>query len=136
MRNNLLIKQKKEAIARMQKLHLLEQVVTDFEQGKLYKSEYSYGALYDLDEAEKQRVKAFEEKHNALVYHIIKNTTNYGVIYSYLCVDQYPEEWEIDMKDINSGTILCYKDNINIPDFSEFGYIGITPISGGLRREF
>ena len=127
--------QKKEAIARMKKLNLYDQIIEDFEKsGKVYASETKYGILYDLTEEEEDAVKEFEEEYGALVYHCIRNNFEFGRCLSMLYVSKYIEDWEIDNEDIPYGVQYAFVKNFDDDMCSEIGTIGILPINGGIRR--
>ena len=51
------------------------------------------GVLCEPTEAEKRLVKEFEEKYGYLVYHIIRNEMEAGVMYSLLYISDKVEEW-------------------------------------------
>ena len=55
---------------------------------------------------------------------------------AYLFVSDYKdEEWEMDREDLKKGVVLSYVYNYDVPEFSEFGSIGIEPtIAAGLKR--
>ena len=125
-----------EAVARMKLWGIFPQTVEQFEKEELVSaSEPPVGACYWLDEAQQKRVKEFEERNNALVYHVIRSFTTIGEMESYLYVSDYPEEWEQDRADIQGSEHLVYTYNKDAPDCSEFGYIGVarTP-AAGLKR--
>lgn len=127
-------KQKAQAIERMKKLGIMEQPVKEFEdEGKLNLSENG-GLLYYLNEAEQKMVDDFEKENNGLVYHVIKSRTTIGLMYALLYVSEYLEEWKMDMEDLGEGQALAYVVNMDMPDCSEFGTIGIKPSVGGLIR--
>ena len=79
-------------------------------------------------------VKRFEEKYNAVVYHVIHNYTEFGELYSLLYVSQHENEWDYDKDDIRDNIALCYVVNKDEENFSEFGSIGIKPQFGGVIR--
>ena len=70
---------KEEALKRMEKLKLHKNVLEDFKNGVLNKSERQNaifnGILYHLDKEEEkdviQKIKEFEEKYGGIVYHVI-----------------------------------------------------------------
>lgn len=127
-------KQKAQAVERMKKLGIMEQPVKEFkEEGKLNLSENG-GLLYYLNEDEQKMVDDFEEENNGLVYHVIKSRTTIGLMYALLYVSEYLEEWKMDMEDLGEGQALAYVVNMDMPDCSEFGTIGIKPSVGGLIR--
>lgn len=127
-------KQKAQAVERMKKLGIMEQPVKEFEdEGKLNLSENG-GLLYYLNEDEQKMVDDFEKENNGLVYHVIKSRTTIGLMYALLYVSEYLEEWKMDMEDLEEGQALAYVVNMDMPDCSEFGTIGIKPSVGGLIR--
>ena len=131
---------KNEAINRceiLKSLGVYKPTINQFvKSGIVSVSEAPYGAFYWLDDEEKQRVKNFEEQYNSLVYMIIRNHTEFGILDSYLYVSNYQEEWSQDVADLKNGCPLCYVYNIDCPEFSEFGSIGfeVMRMSGGLKR--
>lgn len=127
-------RQKVAAIERMKKLGIMEQPIKEFEESDKLNLSESGGILYWLNEDEQKMVDDFEKENNGLVYHVIKNRTNIGLMYSLLYVSEYEEEWEMDMEDLGTGQALAYVVNKDMPDCSEFGTIGIAPSIGGLRR--
>lgn len=102
-------KEKKiEAVTRMKMWGIFSQIVEQFEKEDLVStSEPPFGACYWLDEAQQKRVKEFEERNNALVYHVIRSFTTIGEMESYLYVSDYQEEWEQDRADIQAGEQLA-----------------------------
>ena len=111
-------------------------IVKQFEEdGLVSESAPPLGACYWLDEAQMARVREFEERNNALVYHVIHSFTTIGEMESFLYVSDYPEEWERDRADIKDGQQLVYVFNKDMPDCSEFGSIGVAKTAAaGLRR--
>lgn len=139
---NATIEEKKaEAIARMKLWGIHSPITQAFENKSLVaESVPPIGACYWLNEAQKERVKKFEEEHNALVYHVIHHTAIFGgtdkfELEEYLYVSKYPEEWAYDRAHIEEGQQLVYSYNLTAPECSELGYIGIkrTPAAGLAR---
>ena len=125
--------QMKECLNRLKLSGLCQEVIADFQKGELYKTE-RLGILYYLNDREKAVVKDFEEKHNAVVYHTLHTTTEFGELLAILYVGQYQEEWEMDREDIGEGYALAYVYNYDVPYFSEIGSIGVRERFGGLVR--
>lgn len=132
-----------EAMLRMKKLNLLDDVIKQFrEKGKLLKSEnFCVGnrenripILYDLSEEETKMVKKWEEKTGNIVYHIIQNQMVFGLCYSFLYVSQNADEWEMDNEDLTEGCPLVYVLNKDDEMCSEYGSIGIKPMHGAILR--
>ena len=51
-----------------------------------------------------------------------------------LYVSAEEEEWELDREDLEGRVPLAYVANLDAPDCSELGSIGIAPANGGLVR--
>ena len=127
-------KQIKEALTRMNMLKLSSHCITAFRHGQIWESE-GLGALYEIDEKEKQIVKKFNDNNpGCLVYHMIHNKFDFGECYTILYVSKYEEEWVQDREDIENGCAFAYVENIDDEWCSEFGTVGIVPSFGGLRR--
>ncbi len=125
--------QRKECLTRMKLSGLCREVIEDFQKGQLYKTE-RLGILYYLNNNEMAVVKDFEEKNNAVVYHILHSNTEFGELLAILYVSQYKEEWEMDRADLQEGIALSFVYNVDCPDYSEFGSIGFARRFGGLIR--
>ena len=140
--------QKAEAIKRLELLKLLPNVITDFKNNDtVYYSERQNkifdGILYWIsnDEDYERLVKEFEENYDALVYHAQLTRFSYGLCLSMLFVSKYQEEWEMERDAITNpydGVIdtYAYVANLNAPDFSEIGRIGIVRKNGGISRVY
>lgn len=134
---NISREQKKcEALTRMKMWGIYLPTCMQFEKEDLVsESAPPLGACFWLDAEQLARVRAFEEKYDALVYHVIHCFTTFGELGNYLYVSDHPEEWEDDRNDIKSGQQLVYVVNKDMPDCSEFGSIGIAvTAAAGLRR--
>lgn len=127
-----------EAVERMKLLGIYPETIRQFDKdGIVSISEPPFGAYYWAEEEYLKRIKEFEEKHNALVYTVIRSYfRELGKMDSYLFVSDYKdEEWEMDRNDIQHGQALAWVYNHDEPDFSEFGSIGIKLASAaGLVR--
>ena len=128
------IKQKQEAIERMKMLKIYSQAIKEFEKENVINVSEHGGILFWLDDEQQEMIKRFEEKYNAVVYHVIHNYTEFGELYSLLYVSQHEEEWDYDKDDIKHNIALCYVVNKDEENFSEFGSIGIKPQYGGVIR--
>lgn len=126
--------QKIEALARMKMLKLHKNAINQFDKEDLLNLSEGYGALYWLDEKQKEYVKSFEEKYNSVVYHVIHNITEFGELLAFLYVSDSEDEWDYDRSDLKDGYACAYVENLDEPVFSEFGSIGIKPSFGGIVR--
>lgn len=127
------IKQEMEAETRIKKLNLHPNAVKEFVEGrKLNLSER--GMLFWLNEDEEKMVRLWEEETHNIVYHIIKNNTEFGLCYSFLYVSKYEEEWADDNYDLDEGYPLAFVKNVDDDFSSEYGSIGIKSMFGGVIR--
>lgn len=124
---------KQEVFKRMKKLNFHPNVLSDFNEGTINKSEL-IGILYWLNDEEIKAVREFEAENESIVYHVIHQFTNIGELYSFLYVKLDDEEWEMDDDGLEQNEALAYVWNKTTPQFSELGYIGIRPQIGGLVR--
>jgi hypothetical protein len=127
-------KQKQEAIERMKMLNIYEPTIREFEKDNIVNKSEQGGILFWLNDKEQEMVKDFENKYNALVYHIIHNYTAFGELYSIFYVSENEEDWDYDKDDIKENCACVYVKNIDDEFCSEFGSIGIKEQFGGLVR--
>lgn len=125
---------KQEAIKRMKMLGLYPTVIEEFEQENKLNLSECQGMLYWLTDKQQQVVKAFEQKYNSVVYHVIHTFTEFGELLTLLYVSDYEDEWEYDNDDLEQGYPCAYVVNLDDDICSEFGGIGIRPVNGGLIR--
>lgn len=129
-------KQYEEAIKRMKKLNFIENAINDFERGVLNKSERVVfpGILYWLNDEEKEFIKRWQKETGNLAYHVIKDNTEMGTMYSILYVSKYEEEWNQDIEDLENELAIAYC-GIGLDEmYFEYGSIGVRPANGGLQR--
>lgn len=80
-------------------------------------------------------VKKFEEDNNALVYHCLLTHTQFGDILDMLYVSDEVDTWSQDCKELQKEEkTLVYAVNLTNNIDSEFGYISITGVNGGICR--
>lgn len=128
---------KKEAINRMKTLKLYPNIIREFSnENKLNLSLSLNGALCHLNDEQLARVQEFEQKYNALVYHVIHNHTQFGELLSFLYVSQHTDEWEYDRNDLQEGYPFVYVANLTDEICSEFGHIGIQLYHDGIARTY
>ena len=128
------MKQKQEAMERMKQLRLYPNIIKEFAKEDIVNLSEHGGMLYWLNHDQQKIVREFEEKYDAVVYHVIHNNTEFGELYSLLYVSEYEEEWEDDRSDLKDGCPIAYVENIDDDICSEFGSIGIRMQFGGLVR--
>lgn len=138
---------KAEAIKRLKMLKILPAVVEEFEEkGIVELSERINGAFpaalywvtnetYNNDNVSLVKaIKDFEEKFDALVYHVQLSHATFGDVYSFFYVSDCPDEWEADKAMLKDGYAYCYVYNATYPDLSEIGSIGFRSVMGGVER--
>lgn len=127
---------KAEAINRMKALDLYAPYIKSFEKkDEIFMSEMT-GGVYEFNDNEElnAKIKSFEEKTDALVYHVIRTMTQFGELYNFLYVSDYEEEWAMDNADIADGYAMAYVWNKTDEWCSEFGSIGVQGKFGGIIR--
>ncbi len=126
-------RKKQEALERMKMLNLFENAIRDFQQdNKVNMSEC--GFLYWLDDEQTKMVSEFETEHDALVYHVIHNYTEFGELLTFFYVSDHEEEWGYDRADLKDGYACAYVKNLDEDAFSEFGSVAFKEQFGGLVR--
>ncbi len=127
---------KAEAIARMRKLGIFEETIKQFEKENLVSiSEPPFGVFFWVNDDELAELRKFEQEHDALVYVIVRAFTTFGQMDAYIYVSDDIEEWDDDRDRLDEMTPFCYVRNVDFPDLSEFGYIGIKQtVAAGLQR--
>ena len=81
-----------------------------------------------------QLVADWEEESGGIVYAAILSNMVFGRCLALLYVSAEDEEWELDREDLEGRVPLAYVANLDAPDCSELGSIGIAPANGGLVR--
>lgn len=128
-------KMRAEAIERMKILNLHPNVLNEFKnENKINFSEFNLGILYWADEKQMQYVKAFEEKYDCIVYHLIHDITSIGELLTMLYVSKNEEEWEEDRGNLKKGYAYAYVENITDELCSEIGGVMIQQKNGGVIR--
>ena len=126
-------RKKQEALERMKLLNIYPNAIKEFRQENTVNMS-ECGFLYWLDDEQKKMVSEFEAEHNALVYHVIHNFTEFGELLTFFYVSDYEEEWKCDRADLKDGYACAYVKNLDEEAFSEFGSIAFKQQFGGLVR--
>ena len=127
---------KEEALKRMVALDLFPPCIQAFKNRDEVQLSEMTGGLYEFsDDAELvAKVKEFEEKYDALVYHVIHTFTQFGELYNFLYVSDYEEEYEMEWEDLKDNYVFAYVWNKTDEWCSEFGTIAVQQKFGGLVR--
>ena len=126
-------RKKQEALDRMKMLNLYPNIIKEFQQDNTVNMS-ELGFLYWLTDEQKQYVSEFETEHDALVYHVIHNYTEFGELLTFFYVSDHEEEWEYDRADLKDGYACAYVKNLDEDAFSEFGSVAFKEQFGGLIR--
>ena len=82
-----------------------------------------------------KKVRELEAKRDCLVYAITHEYMEFGEIYDFLIITDYKEEWDTLVRQSGKQFFaFAFAFNKSIPEFSEFGTIGIQSAFGGIRR--
>ena len=134
-------KQKQEAIKRMKILKLLPNIIEDFKTEDIvfYSESLSrdfQGILYWVSNKEDfvELIEHFEDRYEALVYHAILGHYDFGTCLNLLYVSNDKSEWITERNVLKEHLDYAYVHNFDEPEFSEFGFIRLRPVSGGVTR--
>ena len=128
---------KAEAVKRLKWLKIPE-LDEAFAKGIVMVSDGTNGdvKLRNLTIYEKCMVTNFEKIQHAIVYHTILTETKFGKMLSMLFVGKYEDEWSMDKEYFDSSCAQVYVENLDYPDCSEIGTIGIKCTDKGIIRTF
>lgn len=124
-----------EAVKRLEKLEIRDDMIQNFLEHDLIPISFNgVDTLYGLDKGAVDRIKTFEDNYNGLVYYVIFTPTGVGNMESYLFVSDYEEEWEMDWNDLDDSYAMTWTENLDHPEWSEFGSISFSKTRGGALR--
>ena len=132
----LLEQQKAKAVEYLRMLGIFKPYIQRFKQSDKVCFFEQFGGFWVTQEPEiEKKMHEIEQKHNCKVYAITHEFTDFGELWNFLIVTNYPEEWE-DMvySHGNQHTLLAYVWNKDDEDCSEFGDITVQSFGGGIRR--
>lgn len=104
---------KAEAIKRMERMEMPEDVIKDFSRdGKVRMSEAN-GVTFFLYENLKKVVEEWEKETGSLVYHAIHSTTQIGEFLTVMYVSSYDKEWWMYWEDLDNDVQDTYTFKFN-----------------------
>ena len=131
-------KKKAKALELMKQLDICEDFVEIFkEKGIVTYFEQHIGYWAFQDDQLMKKIKAFEEKWNALVFAVTHEYCEFGECYSFLYIPDEKEEWDemiMHYNKPNTYYAFAYVWNKDYEYDSEFGSILVHSRYGGLRR--
>ena len=125
---------KTEAIQRLKILNVHPNVIDDFNNGVINLSK-NIGALFWLNNEEKLLVKNIQNTNDVLVFHVIKNCSEYGLCYILLYVSNNIKNWDDEKDALNFGRTSAYVIDVS-HNTSTIETVGVKGIFGGVRRVF
>jgi len=132
------VARKQEALRRLKALHYFDPSVDEFQKyGSIMINEPPFGAHYLIDDDYElvKRITRFEKETGGLVYAVVRAFTEFGVLDSFLYVEEEQEYWSYFDENLNYGCVYTFTWNRNEEHFSDFGSIGFmhTPAAGLMR---
>ena len=130
------ITKKQKAIEIMKKLNIYKPYINGFiELDKVCFFEQFGGFWIDQEPELYMKMQEIEKEHNCKVYAVTHEYTEFGELYDFLIVTDYPEEWDtLIYSNGNKHTAFAYVWNKDCDWFSEFGSITVHSFGGGIKR--
>lgn len=129
---------KEQAIKLLKELKIFEPYIKGFEEENNVCYFENYAGFWAFqDEELLDKINKIEEKYNCSVYAITHEITEFGELYDFLLVTDYPEEWnDLVYKGQTNNQYYAFAYCWNKDDdfCSEFGTILVQGFGGGIRR--
>lgn len=81
-----------------------------------------------------EKINELEAEYGIYVYMVVRSVTEFGELYDCIYVGRDDEDWVIDAALLEDSVTMSYCINVTIPEFSEFGTIGLGNKDGGMYR--
>ena len=130
------IAKKEKAIELLKELDIYTPYIEGFkERDKVCFFENFGGFWIDQEPEVYAKMKELEKKYRCLVYAVTHEFTEFGELYDFLIVTDYPEEWDtLVYSQGNRHTAFAYVWNKDDDWCSEFGSVIVESFGGGIRR--
>lgn len=127
---------KEKALALMKELNIYRPYIKAYaEKDRVCFFEGFGGYWVDQENELYAKMKEIEKKHKCKVYAITHEHTEFGELYDFLIVTDYPEEWDtLVYSQGNRHTAFAYVWNKDDEWCSEFGSVTVQSFGGGIRR--
>lgn len=127
---------KEKAIELLQELNIYHPYIKGFvEQDRVCFFEGFGGYWVDQENELYAKMKEIEKNYKCLVYAITHEFTEFGELYDFLIVTDYPEEWDtLVYSQGNRHTAFAYVWNKDDDWCSEFGSVTVQSFGGGIKR--
>lgn len=129
--------QKEKALQLMKKLGIYKPYIEDFKKDGTVCFFERYAGYWAFQEPDLMaKIKEFESKHNAIVYAVTHEFTEFGECYDFLYVPSSKDEWDDILLETDTGDfyVCAYVWNKTNEMFSEFGDIVVRSAIGGIAR--
>lgn len=127
---------KTKAIELLKQLGIYEPYIERFKEKDQVCFFESFGGYRVYQEPKiETKMLEIEKKYNCKVYAITHEFTGFGECYSFLLVDNYPEEWDYLIESYgNKYNVFAYVWNKDDEWCSELGTITVQSFGGGITR--
>lgn len=136
MNTTIIEEQKTKAIELLKKLDIYKPYIAGFKKKDEVCFFERFGGYWVYQEPEiEAKMHEIEKKYNCKVYAITHEFTEFGECYSFLLVDNYPEEWHYLIESYgNKHNVFAYVWNKDDDWCSELGTITVQSFGGGIKR--
>lgn len=128
---------KDKAIELMKQLDIYKPYIKGFEQEDQVCFFEMFGGYWVYQEPEiEKKMKEIEAEYKCVVYAITHEFTDFGELYDFLIVTDYPEEHDTLLYNQGNRNYIAFAYVWNKSDelCSEFGSVGVKSFGGGIRR--
>lgn len=127
---------KQKAIEILKQLDIYEPYIDGFIEENNVCFFENFGGFWIYQEPEVEaKLKEIEEKYNCLAYAVTHEFTDFGEMYSFLIVTDYPDEMDhLLYNEGNDHYAFSYVWNKTYEQDSEFGTICVKSFGGGIKR--
>lgn len=127
---------KEKAIELLQELDIYKPYINGFKRSNkvCFFEEFS-GYWINQEPELYKKMQEIEKEYNCKVYAVTHEYTEFGELYDFLIVTDYPEEWDnLVYSNGNKHTAFAYVWNKDVDWCSEFGNITVQSFGGGIKR--
>ena len=130
------ITKKEKAIELLKKMDIYAPYIQGFRDSDKVCFFERFGGYWVEQEPELyEKMRSLEKKYNCLVYAVTHEFTEFGELYDFLIVTDYPKEWDDLVYSQGSyHTAFAYVWNKDDDQCSEFGSVMVQSFGGGIRR--
>lgn len=130
------ITKKEKAIELLKRMDIYAPYIQGFRDGDKVCFFERFGGYWAEQEPELcEKMRSLEKKYNCLVYAVTHEFTEFGELYDFLIVTDYPKEWDDLVYSQGSyHTAFAYVWNKDDDQCSEFGSVTVQSFGGGIKR--